>query len=84
MVLSNILTFIENFIRKQSLLFEDDKFNPDETWEAMGLDSLDEVELIMQLESQMGIGIPDASIEFVKSPRELATLIESNYETYKI
>ena len=45
------------------------KFSRFLSFKDMGADSLDEVELIMSLEAEFGIEIPDEDAELMKTPR---------------
>lgn len=45
--------------------------------EDLGADSLDVIEMLMNLETEFGITIPDDKISQVKTVKEVAELIES-------
>ncbi|XP_062914780.1 acyl carrier protein, mitochondrial-like [Mobula hypostoma] len=58
-----------------------DKINPDELlvsshfMKDLGLDSLDQVEIIMAMEDEFGFEIPDADAEKLMTPQEIVTYI---------
>lgn len=63
-------TSIEARIKKivaEQLCVEDAEVTNDKTFEALGGDSLDHVELVMALEDEFGIEIPDAEWDQIKS-----------------
>ncbi len=44
----------------------------------LGADSLDLVELVMALESEFGISIPDEDVESIKSVGDVVAYVEAN------
>ena len=52
------------------------KINPDSTFESLGIDSLDIVEMIMDLESELGIEL-DMEDQKITTFQELADFVES-------
>ena len=53
-----------------------DEITPDSTFESLGVDSLDIVEMIMDLESELGIEL-DLEDQKISTFRELADFVES-------
>lgn len=45
-------------------------YTPETTFNEMGADSLDEIELVMSTEEEFGVEIPDHAAEKIKSPKE--------------
>ena len=64
-----------NFAAKQ-LELDKDEITPDSTFESLGIDSLDIVEMIMDLETELGIEL-DLEDQKITTFRELADFIES-------
>ena len=64
-----------NFAAKQ-LELDAAEITPDSTFESLGIDSLDIVEMIMDLESELGIEL-DLEDQKIATFRELADFIES-------
>ena len=64
-----------NFAAKQ-LELDKDEITPDSTFESLGIDSLDIVEMIMDLETELGIEL-DMEDQKITTFRELADFIES-------
>ena len=56
-----------------------DEITPDSTFESLGIDSLDIVEMIMDLESELGIEL-DMEDQKITNFRELADFIESKMD----
>ena len=52
------------------------KISTDTTWEEIGADSIDLVDLISEIEDEFEISIPDESIEDLKTVGDVAKLIE--------
>ena len=52
------------------------EINPDSTFESLGIDSLDIVEMIMDLESELGIEL-DMEDQKITTFQELADFVES-------
>ena len=63
-----------NFAAKQ-LELDVEEITPDSTFESLGIDSLDIVEMIMDLESELGIEL-DLEDQKITTFRELADFIE--------
>ncbi|MBC8346624.1 MAG: acyl carrier protein [Candidatus Marinimicrobia bacterium] len=58
---------------------EEDKIVPDASFiDDLGADSLDTVELIMQLEEEFGIEIPDEDAETITTVQKAVDYIEAN------
>ena len=75
--MSTIDKVIEVVIDK--LGFEEDKIVPDASFiDDLGADSLDTVELIMQLEEEFGIEIPDEDAEKITTVKKAVDYIEAN------
>ena len=64
-----------NFAAKQ-LELDKDEITPDSTFESLGIDSLDIVEMIMDLETELGIEL-DLEDQKITTFRELADFIEA-------
>lgn len=52
------------------------KITMDTTWEEIGADSIDLVDLISELEDEFDISIPDDSIEDLKAVGDVVNLID--------
>ena len=64
-----------NYAAKQ-LELDASEIKPDSTFESLGLDSLDIVEMIMDLESELGVEL-DMEDQKITTFKELADFIES-------
>ena len=64
-----------NYAAKQ-LELDADEITPDSTFESLGIDSLDIVEMIMDLESELGVEL-DLEDQKIATFGELAEFIES-------
>ena len=64
-----------NYAAKQ-LELEASEIKPDSTFESLGIDSLDVVEMIMDLESELGVEL-DMEDQKISTFKELADFIES-------
>ena len=53
-----------------------EEITPDTTFEQLGFDSLDGLNLIFELEEEFGLMIPDDKVKEMKSVREVAEGIE--------
>ncbi|KAG5854476.1 acyl carrier protein, mitochondrial-like [Anguilla anguilla] len=66
-----------------------DKINPEKLettshfMKDLGLDSLDQVEIIMALEDEFGFEIPDAEAEKLMSPQEIVHYIADKKDVYE-
>lgn len=56
----------------------DIKLTEDTTWDEIGADSIDLVDLISEIESEMDISIPDEAIEELKTIGDLARFLDEN------
>jgi len=75
--MSTIDKVIEVVIDKLGV--EEDKIVPDTSFiDDLGADSLDTVELIMQLEEEFGIEIPDEDAENITTVKKAVDYIEAN------
>ena len=64
-----------NYAAKQ-LEIDASEISPDSTFESLGIDSLDIVEMIMDLESELGVEL-DMENQNITTFRELADFIDS-------
>jgi acyl carrier protein len=53
-----------------------DKISPDSTFEELGIDSLDGVNILFRLEEELNINIPDEEARNIKSVRQMVEGIE--------
>ncbi|KAI7811196.1 NADH:ubiquinone oxidoreductase subunit AB1a [Triplophysa rosa] len=66
-----------------------DKINPDKLqatshfMKDLGLDSLDQVEIIMAMEDEFGFEIPDAEAEKLMTPQEIVQYIADKKDVYE-
>ena len=60
----------------KQLELEPDEITPESTFESLGIDSLDIVEMIMDLESELGVEL-DMEDEKISTFQELADFIEA-------
>ena len=60
----------------KQLELDESKITPDSTFESLGIDSLDIVEMIMDLESKLGVEL-DMEDQKITTFQELADFIES-------
>ena len=60
----------------KQLELDSSEITPDSTFESLGIDSLDVVEMIMDLENELGIEL-DLENQKISNFRELADFIES-------
>ena len=60
----------------KQLEIDDSDIHPDSTFESLGIDSLDIVEMIMDLESELGVEL-DMEDQKITTFQELADFIES-------
>jgi acyl carrier protein len=60
----------------KQLELDESKITPDSTFESLGIDSLDIVEMIMDLESELGVEL-DMEDQKITTFQELADFIES-------
>lgn len=60
----------------RQLELDADEITPDSTFESLGIDSLDVVEMIMDLESELGVEL-DMEDQKITTFQELADFVES-------
>lgn len=60
----------------KQLELDESKITPDSTFESLGIDSLDIVEMIMDLESELGVEL-DMEDQKITTFQELADFVES-------
>ncbi|MCH5315376.1 MAG: acyl carrier protein [Eubacterium sp.] len=66
-ILSEQLDISEDEITVESLLVED-----------LGADSLDAIDIVMSVEDEFGIEVPDEIVENMESVNDIVTFIENN------
>lgn len=66
-ILSDQLDIEEDAITPESLLVED-----------LGADSLDAIDIVMSVEDEFGIEVPDEIIEKIESVSDIITFVENN------
>ncbi len=66
-ILADQLDIDENAITPDSLLVED-----------LGADSLDAIDIVMSVEDEFGIEVPDEIIEKMESVKDITTFVENN------
>lgn len=62
----------------QRFEINDIKLTEDTTWDEIGADSIDLVDLISEIETEMDISIPDEAIEDLKTIGDLARFLDEN------
>lgn len=66
-ILSEQLDIDENNINADSLIVED-----------LGADSLDAIDIVMSVEEEFGIEVPDEIVEKMESVNDIITFVENN------
>ncbi len=66
-ILAEQLDVDEDIINSDSLLVED-----------LGADSLDAIDIIMSVEDEFGIEVPDEIVEKMESVNDIVTFVENN------
>lgn len=66
-ILSEQLDIDENNITADSLIVED-----------LGADSLDAIDIVMSVEDEFGIEVPDEIVEKMESVNDIITFVENN------
>lgn len=66
-ILADQLDIEESAITPESLLVED-----------LGADSLDAIDIVMSVEDEFGIEVPDEIIEKIESVSDIITFVENN------
>lgn len=60
----------------ESLELSADGISPDTTPGELGLDSIDLVDLVMEIEDEIGVSIPDEEFETIKTIEDIVNIIE--------
>lgn len=71
---------IESKVRgiiEEQLQVDSREVTPGSTWEDLGADSLDVVELVMTFEEEFGLEIPDEDAEKIKTVKDAIDYVES-------
>lgn len=66
-ILAEQLDIDENVITPESLIVED-----------LGADSLDAIDIVMSVEDEFGIEVPDEIVEKIESVNDIITFVENN------
>jgi len=66
-ILAEQLDIDENAITPESLIVED-----------LGADSLDAIDIVMSVEDEFGIEVPDEIVEKIESVNDIITFVENN------
>lgn len=66
-ILAEQLDVDENSITAESLIVED-----------LGADSLDAIDIVMSVEEEFGIEVPDEIVEKMESVNDIVTFVENN------
>lgn len=66
-ILADQLDVNESIITEDSLLVED-----------LGADSLDAIDIVMSVEDEFGIEVPDEIVEKIESVRDIISFVENN------
>lgn len=69
---------VRDIISKQLSVKIEDVKNDSNIAEELGADSLDLVEILMSLEDEFGISIPDEAIPEIKTIKDVVDFIEKN------
>ena len=62
----------------QQLTVDEDNVTPDATFEDLGADSLDTVELVMALEEEFDIEIPDSDAEKIQTVQDALSYLDEH------
>ncbi|MCC8152521.1 MAG: acyl carrier protein [Lachnospiraceae bacterium] len=57
-----------------------DDIKPESTWEDIGLDSLDMVDIVIDIENEYDIEMPDDELENIRTVGELASYVQSKMD----
>lgn len=74
----NTLQKVKKLIAEQLCISTDDIADDANIVDDLGADSLDVVEMLMTLEDEFGISIPDERVEEIKTIPAIVKLIEEN------
>lgn len=64
-------------ISDQLSMSSDIEFSEDTTWEEINADSLDLVEIVMAIEDEFGIAVPDEAVSEMRNMGDLVAFIQS-------
>lgn len=73
----NTFETVSKIISEQLGLSADFAFLKETTWEELGADSLDLVEIVMSIEDEFGVEIPDEKLFGMENMGDLVSFIES-------
>ena len=73
----NTFETVSKIISEQLGLSADFAFSKETTWEELGADSLDLVEIVMSIEDEFGVEIPDEKLFGMENMGDLVSFIES-------
>lgn len=65
-------------IALENIILDGYEVNKDSSFEDMGMDSLDKIELLMDLEDEFGIDIPDDTMSYLETFGEIVDYIEKH------
>ncbi|KAL5979377.1 acyl carrier protein [Asimina triloba] len=71
---------VVEIVKKQLALPADTELTPESKFSALGADSLDTVEIVMELEDAFGISVEEENSQNITTVREVADLIEKLVE----
>ena len=75
------MTTVERVIEltKGTLQFDDKDIQPDtDLFQDLGVDSLDAVELMMAVEEEYGVKVPDDKLADLTTPAKIAAYVDAN------
>ena len=75
---TNTIDKVKDIISKQLSVKPEEIKNDSNIAEELGADSLDLVEILMSLEDEFGISIPDEAIPEIKTINDVVAFIEKN------
>ena len=75
---ANTIDKVKDIVAKQLSVKPEEIKNDSNIAEELGADSLDLVEILMSLEDEFGISIPDEAIPNIKTIADIVAFIENN------
>lgn len=78
--MNKILPKIQQIISEQMCISESEIIGEASLFDDFGMDSLDSIELVMSLEEDFGIDIPDEDIEGIETVSDIVKYIEKRKE----